>query len=40
MACGGAEVSATLEEEKLLKKKAEALKEWEEFKKMTKKKVK
>lgn len=40
MACGGDEVSATIEEERLLKKKAEALKEWEEFRKMGKKKVK
>lgn len=40
MACGGAEVSATLEEEKITKKKAESLKEWEEFRKMAKKRAK
>ncbi|GEM_PF-1910120 len=37
MACGGAEVQAVLEEEKDLKKKSESLKEWEEFKKVAKK---
>jgi hypothetical protein len=40
MACGGAEVQATLEEEKTSKKKSESLKEWEEFKKVAKKRAK
>ncbi len=40
MACGGAEVNATIEEEKLPKKKSESLKEWEEFKKMSRKRAK
>lgn len=39
MACGGAEVSAGLEEEKLKKKKTDSLREWEEFKKVSKKKT-
>ncbi|MCQ8898198.1 MAG: hypothetical protein NQU48_01990 [Hadesarchaea archaeon] len=37
MGCGGAEVQAVLEEEKTSKKKSESLKEWEEFKKVAKK---